>query len=194
VPIKDYPYFVFAVEYITRHDTCYKIPELQQPYATLKAAVEDENSTPAILKTAFDRFRKKVKLCPYLIAPDTERVLSEVQKPILEVTRVDVKEPNPIASSKVNRLKGFREPPNSQFKQPVVFQVEKKRRILGEIIRHLDCSNKVGDRIQTKKARENAATQVDRDLLSVRPTVHRGRAQTPGSLFAFPISKHLLHR
>jgi len=89
-PIQDYPYFVFIVEYPTQHDTWYDIPDLQQPYAELKRTVEGENWTPAILKTAYARFRKKVKLTPYLISADTEKVLAEVKQLIAEVTGVNV--------------------------------------------------------------------------------------------------------
>jgi hypothetical protein len=99
-PIKDYPYFVFTIESTTQHDTWYDIPDLQQPYAELKTIVDDDRSTPAILKSAYSRFRKKVKLSPYLIPVDTERVLAEVKKLIAEVTGVDVSEAEPKPSGK----------------------------------------------------------------------------------------------
>lgn len=94
-PIRDYPYFVFTIEYTAQHETWYDIADLQQAYSELSANINDDNSTAAILQSAYLRFRKKVKQSPDLIPPDMDRVLEEVRKKIADVTGVTVSDTLP---------------------------------------------------------------------------------------------------
>jgi hypothetical protein len=98
-PIRDYPYFVFTIEYTKQHETWYEITDLQQAYNELIVTVNDENSTAAILQSAYLRFRKKVKLSPDLIPDDTSRVLEEVRTKVADVTGVAVSDV-PLAPAK----------------------------------------------------------------------------------------------
>jgi hypothetical protein len=89
-PIRDYPYFVFTVEFTPQHETWYDIADLQQAYGELIATVNDDNSTGPILQSAYLRFRKKVKLSSDLIPADMDRVLEEVRMKIADVTGITV--------------------------------------------------------------------------------------------------------
>ncbi|RZU43119.1 hypothetical protein [Edaphobacter modestus] len=119
MPIRDYPYFVFTIEYNAEHQTWYEVADLQQAYSELSVTINDDNATASIIQSAYLRFRKKVKQSPDLIPDDTNRVLEEIRTKIADVTGVTVSYTLPASMAAVTK-KSLTAPVRPASKKPLL--------------------------------------------------------------------------
>jgi hypothetical protein len=104
--IQDYPYLLFEIRKLGKHEEWFKIPSIRDAYAELNDAIRRQNDND--ITAGLDAFDWTCKRCPDLLKKDAQGISEQVKKEVAEIRGAAVKTGKGEVPTSLPLLESFR--------------------------------------------------------------------------------------